>query len=117
MTSRVAKSPIKIPSGVDVKISAQELIVKGKMGELKKAFPILVKVTQSDGHIQVTAANELQASDAQSGTIRAVIQNMVTGVSAGFTKKLVLVGVGYRAKVQGTSLDLTLGFSHPVVIP
>lgn len=117
MASRVAKSPIKIPAGVDVKISAQELTVKGKMGELKKVFPILVKVSQSDGHIQVSAANELQASDAQSGTMRAVIQNMVTGVSAGFIKKLVLVGVGYRAKVQGTSLDLTLGFSHPVVIP
>lgn len=116
MVSRVAKSPITIPTGVDIKISADELVVKGKLGELKKALPALVKVTKADGHLQVTAANDMQTADAQAGTVRAIIQNMVLGVSVGFTKKLMLVGVGYRAKVQGTSLDLSLGFSHPVLI-
>ena len=117
MTSRVGRSPINVPSGVDVKFSEKEVVVKGKLGELKKGLPPLIKLSQVDGQLQVTAANDTQAADAQTGTIRSVLQNMVTGVSTGFIKKLVLVGVGYRAKVQGASLDLSLGFSHPVVVP
>lgn len=116
MASRVAKNPIQIPSGVDVKLVGQDLLVKGKLGELKKALPSLVKLDQADGHIQVLAANDSKASNALSGTIRAIIQNMVSGVSVGFTKELTLVGVGYRAKVQGNSLDISVGYSHPVVM-
>ena len=114
MTSRVAKSPIKIPAGVDVKITGQDVLVKGKLGELKEVLPALIKVVQSDGHIQVTAEND--EADAVSGTVRAIMQNMVSGVSTGFTKKLVLIGVGYRAKVQGHALDLSVGLSHPMVM-
>ncbi|EKD77429.1 MAG: 50S ribosomal protein L6 [uncultured bacterium] len=116
MASRVAKSPIKIPAGVDVKITGHEVIVKGKLGELKQVVPALVKVAQSDGHVQISAANDTQDSDSQSGTLRAIIQNMVKGVSTGFTEKLVLIGVGYRAKVQGNALDLAVGYSHPVAM-
>lgn len=116
MTSRVAKSPIKIPAGVDAKVVGQEIIVKGKLGELKKELPLAVKVSQTDGHLQISAANDASDADSQSGTLRAIIQNMVTGVSTGFTKKLVLVGVGYRAKVQGHALDISVGYSHPVVM-
>lgn len=116
MASRVAKNPIKIPTGVDVKISGADIVIKGKLGELKEVVPALVKVVHADGNIKVTAANDTQESDALSGTIRAILQNMVNGVSNGFTKKLVMVGVGYRAKVQGNSLDLSVGLSHPMVI-
>lgn len=116
MTSRVAKNPIKIPAGVDARISGQEIIIKGKLGELKKVLPAAVKVSQADGHLQISAANDVQNADSQSGTLRAIIQNMVTGVSTGFTKKLVLLGVGYRAKVQGQALDIAVGYSHPVVM-
>lgn len=117
MTSRIAKSPITIPSGVDVKIMGQEIVVKGKIGELKKQLSSLVKVAQVDGHLQVSAANDTQDSDAQSGTMRAIIQNMMDGVTEGFTIKLVLIGVGYRVKVQGNALDIVVGYSHPVVMP
>lgn len=116
MASRVAKNPVKIPAGVDVKISGADVLVKGKLGELKEVVPALVNVAQTDGHIKVTAANDTLESDALAGTIRAILQNMVNGVSNGFTKKLVMVGVGYRAKVQGNSLDLSVGLSHPMVI-
>ena len=116
MASRVAKNPVKIPAGVDVKIVGQDVVVKGKLGELKKAFPALVKLAQVDGHVQVTAANDETKSDMLAGTVRAIVQNMVSGVSTGFTKKLVMVGVGYRAKVQGNSLDISVGLSHPMVM-
>src|SRR3990167_7531820 len=116
MASRVAKNPIKIPTGVDVKISGADVLVKGKLGELKEVVPALVNVVHSEGHIKVTAANDSTESDALAGTIRAILQNMVNGVSTGFTKKLLMVGVGYRAKVQGNSLDLSVGLSHPMVI-
>ncbi len=116
MVSRVAKNPIKIPSGVDVKIAGQDVVVKGKLGELKEVVPALVKVVQADGHIQVAAANNEYNSDTLAGTMRALIQNMVSGVSEGFTKKLVMVGVGYRAKVQGSALDISVGLSHPLIM-
>ena len=117
MTSRIAKNPITIPAGVDVKIKDQELVVKGKLGELKKILSPLVTVQQADGKITVSAANDSQESNMQSGTMSAILKNMVSGVSAGFTEELVLIGVGYRAKVQGKNLDLSVGYSHPVLIP
>ena len=116
MVSRVAKAPIKIPAGVDVKITAHDISVKGKLGELKENISSVLKLIQEDGHIQVTVVNDVPESDALAGTTRALVQNMVNGVSTGFIKKLVLIGVGYRAKVQGTDLDLSVGLSHPMVI-
>lgn len=116
MASRVAKNPITIPAGVDVKVLGQDVIVKGKLGELKEVVPALVKVVHADGHVQFSAVNDSIESDALAGTMRANIQNMIVGVSTGFTKKLTMIGVGYRAKVQGSSLDLSVGLSHPMVI-
>lgn len=116
MVSRVAKNPIKIPAGVDVKITGQEVLVKGKLGELKESFSAVLKVLHEDGHVQVTVATDVPKADALAGTTRALLQNMVDGVSKGFTKKLILIGVGYRAKVQGNDLDLSLGLSHPMVM-
>src|SRR3990167_6907227 len=103
MPSRVAKNPVKVPAGVDVKITDQVILVKGKLGELTKAVRPLVKVILTDGQVHVTAVNESTACDTLSGTMRAIISNMISGVSTGFTKKLVMVGVGYRAKVAGSS--------------
>lgn len=116
MASRVAKNPITIPAGVEVKITGHDVAVKGKLGELKNVFPTLINLTQVDGQIQVTAANSEIESDAMAGTARALVQNMVSGVSVGFSRKLVMVGVGYRAKVLGNALDLSVGLSHPMVI-
>ncbi|MCX7124300.1 MAG: 50S ribosomal protein L6 [Gammaproteobacteria bacterium] len=116
MPSRVAKNPVKVPAGVDVKITDQSILVKGKLGELTKAVRPLVKVVLTDGQVHVSAMNETIASDSLSGTMRAIISNMISGVSTGFTKKLVMVGVGYRAKVAGNSLDLSVGLSHPLVM-
>src|SRR3989338_9321491 len=112
MTSRVARKPIKIPAGVDIKLADQSVVVKGKLGELKKALPEAVTVVHADGEMRVSASNHTKASDPKAGTMRAILQNMITGVSEGFKKELVLMGVGYRAKVQGSHLDLTVGFSH-----
>jgi large subunit ribosomal protein L6 len=116
MTSRVARNPIKVPTGVDVKFADNHVVVKGKLGELKEQIPDTIKVAHSDGHIQVSAANDEKTTDALAGTIRALLQNMVSGVAEGFSKKLVMVGVGYRAKVQGTALDISVGLSHPLVM-
>src|SRR3990167_7122603 len=116
MTSRVAKYPIAVPTGVEVKITNEDVAIKGKLGELKQFLPPLVSVKQADGRLQVSAVNDKTETHAKAGTTRALLQNMVIGVSTGFTKKLVMIGVGYRAKVQGNALDLTVGLSHPVVM-
>ena len=113
MTSRVAKNPVTIPSGVTVTIQPEQITVKGKLGELMQALSKDVKVEHNDDLLQVSAADDAAAI---AGTTRALLQNMVTGVSDGFAKKLILVGVGYRAKVQGSDLDLTVGLSHPMVM-
>ena len=112
--SRVAKNPIAVPSGVEVSIAAGVISVKGPMGTLKQALTGYVKVSQADGNLQVAAADESREANAMSGTTRALLANMVQGVSKGFERKLTLVGVGYRAQAQGDKLNLSLGFSHPV---
>ena len=112
--SRVAKSPIDIPSGVDVKLSGQELVVKGSKGELKIDLNPLVSVDVEGSQATVKPIEESQKSWAMAGTFRSLVNNMVVGVSAGFEKKLELIGVGYRAQAKGNTLSLTLGFSHPV---
>ena len=112
--SRIANNPIKIPAGVEVNISGNDLVVKGSKGELKhKAHP-LVNVKQEENILKLTANNNSKSANALTGTTRALLQNLITGVSEGFEQKLEITGVGYRAQVQGKVLNLTLGFSHPV---
>lgn len=113
--SRVAKMPITIPKGVDVAITADQITVKGANGTLTRAPNALVKLANEAGVINVSPANDSAEANAMSGTMRALLANMVGGVSQGFEKKLSLVGVGFRAQVQGQKLNLQIGFSHPVV--
>mgnify|MGYP003514369458 FL=1 len=111
--SRVAKKPIAVVNGVEIKIADGQITVKGPKGTLSIAKPTNVEVNIETGQALLTSAND--ESIALTGTIRAILSNMVTGVSEGFTRKLELVGVGYRAAVDGNNLNLSLGFSHPVV--
>ncbi len=112
--SRVAKNPISVPAGVEVKLDGGAISVKGPLGTLTRSMTSLVNVTLDNNVLRVAAAGETREARAMSGTIRALLANMVLGVSKGFEKKLNLVGVGYRAQAQGNKLNLTLGFSHPV---
>lgn len=112
--SRIANNPVNIPSGVDINIAGNLITVKGSKGELSHDIHPLVKVEQEDGTLKTTVNDNSKAAKALSGTTRALIQNIVTGVSEGFERKLEIVGVGYRAAVSGKKLNLTLGFSHPV---
>ncbi len=114
MASRVAKNPVQIPAGVDVKLDGQHLVIKGKHGELSHVIHSLVNLSMEDGSLQVKLTNDEKQTNALAGTTRALVQNMVQGVSQGFERKLVLVGVGYRAQAQGKLLNLTVGKSHPV---
>ena len=112
--SRVAKNPVKLPSRVELKIDGRKVSVKGSKGNLEHEVHEQVDVSFEDGIFTVKPREESQESWALAGTTRAVVNNMVTGVSEGFERKLVLNGVGYRAQAQGKTLNLTLGFSHPV---
>jgi large subunit ribosomal protein L6 len=113
--SRVGKMPITVPQGVDVSISAESITVKGSTGTLVRALNPLVAVTNDAGKLSFKPANDSAEADAMSGTMRALVANMVGGVAKGFEKKLNLVGVGFRAQAQGQKLNLQIGFSHPVV--
>src|SRR5690606_29081336 len=113
--SRVGKMPIALPSGAEVAISAEQITVKGPLGSLTQALTGLVKIENDNGTLNVKPADESREANAMSGTIRALVNNMVNGVTKGFEKKLTLVGVGFRAAAQGDKLNLSLGFSHPVV--
>lgn len=114
--SRVAKMPVKIPAGVEIKHSDAEVIVKGAKASLTLPLPGSVKIELKDGHVQVTEAS-VKSDPAMSGTVRALINSMVDGVTKGYERKLQLVGVGYRAALQGKVLNLSLGLSHPVNFP
>ncbi|WP_439135116.1 50S ribosomal protein L6 [Pseudomaricurvus sp.] len=113
--SRVANSPVEVPAGVTVTLSGQDLTVKGSNGTLAHTIHSSVEVAQNDNVLNVSARDGAKQSRALAGTTRALVNNMVVGASQGFEKKLLLQGVGYRAKAAGSSVDLTLGFSHPVV--
>jgi large subunit ribosomal protein L6 len=113
--SRVGKMPITVPQGVDVQISADQITVKGANGTLVRTASSLVNIKKDGAVISLEPANDSVAANAMSGTMRALINNMVNGVSKGFEKKLTLVGVGFRAQAQGPKLNLQIGFSHPVV--
>ncbi|MFD2178586.1 50S ribosomal protein L6 [Veronia pacifica] len=112
--SRVAKAPVVIPAGVEVKLNGQEITVKGSKGELSRVINEAVVVSQEDNAVKFAPREGIAKANAQAGTARALVNNMVVGVTEGFTKKLILKGVGYRANVKGNSVNLTLGFSHPV---
>lgn len=113
--SRVAKAPVAIKSGVEVKIDGQEVTVKGSKGTISRTFNNAVEVVQEDGQVKALPREGFSDAWAQAGTARSLLNAMVLGAADGFEKKLQLNGVGYRAQAQGSKLNLTLGFSHPVV--
>ncbi len=113
--SRVGKMPVALPKGAEVTLSAGSITVKGPLGTMTQALNGLVKVENTDGHLKFEVANDSREANAMSGTLRALVNNMVNGVTKGFEKKLNLIGVGYKAQAQGDKLNLSLGFSHPVV--
>lgn len=115
--SRVAKSVIAVPGGVNISLDGAEMSVKGPKGTLSLTLHPYVKVDQGDGELMVQPIKESKEHWAMAGTFRALVNNMVVGVTAGFQRKLELVGVGYRAQAKGSSLGLSLGFSHPVEYP
>ena len=112
--SRVAKNPVKLPAGVEVKLAGQQLSVKGAKGTLELNVHSSVEVLQEAGELRFAARNGDQQTRAMAGTTRALVNNMVIGVSTGFERKLQLVGVGYKAQAEGQVLNLALGFSHPI---
>ena len=112
--SRIAKMPIDVPAGVDVTVEAGAVSVNGPKGRLQMHVHASVEVTREDGTVTCRPKNGASGAFAQAGTARSLIANMVTGVCDGFEKELRLVGVGYRAQMQGSVLNLSLGFSHPV---
>jgi large subunit ribosomal protein L6 len=113
--SRVAKYPVAVPKGVDVTLAGESITVKGPLGTLTQAILPSVTIAREGDHLQCRAVEGTVNGGAMSGTMRALVNNMVAGVTKGFEKKLNLVGVGYKAQAQGSKLNLSLGFSHPVV--
>jgi large subunit ribosomal protein L6 len=115
--SRIGNTPVVLPEKVEVTLAADEISVKGPLGTLSRRLSPQVKVEKVENRVEFRVNDNSRQADALSGTMRALVANMVTGVTKGFEKKLTLVGVGYRAQAQGDRLNLTLGFSHPVVHP
>jgi len=113
--SRIAKAPVVVPDKVEVTVGAAELTVKGPLGTLRQALSPGVAVKRDGDKVTFAATDDSQESNALSGTLRATVANMVHGVKQGFEKRLQLVGVGYRAQAQGNKVNLSLGFSHPIV--
>ncbi len=114
--SRIGKQPIPVPSGVDVKIDGSTVTVKGPKGELTQTFTDLLTIELQEGELVVTRPDDSRTARSLHGLTRTLLSNMVTGVSDGFSKNLEIVGVGYRAILKGSDLELQLGFSHPVVV-
>jgi len=113
--SRIGKNPVVVPKGVEVTLSAEAVAVKGPLGTLTQRLSSDIKIERDGDNLLCTVNNDSTRANAMSGTIRALLANMVEGVTKGFERKLTLVGVGYRAQAQGDKLNLALGFSHPVV--
>ena len=113
--SRIGNTPVVLPEKVEVTLGASEISVKGPLGTLSRKLAPQVKVERVENRVEFKVNDNSRQADALTGTMRALVANMVTGVTKGFEKKLTLVGVGYRAQAQGDKLNLTLGFSHPVV--
>jgi large subunit ribosomal protein L6 len=114
--SRIGKRPIDVPAGVNVAVDPGRVMVNGPLGELTQAVPTRIKIAQEDGRIVVTRPTERGEDRALHGLTRTLISNMVEGVTKGFEKRLEIQGVGYRASLRGTALELNVGYSHPVVI-
>jgi len=114
--SRIGKQPVPVPSGVEVKIDGSTVTVKGPKGELSQSFSELMAITLEEGTIVVTRPDESREARSLHGLTRTLLSNMVTGVSEGYAKNLEIVGMGYRATLKGSDLELALGFSHPVVV-
>ena len=114
--SRIGKMPITIPAGVDVSIKQDQINVNGAGGALSVSASMLVTITNDAGKLSFAPANDSREANAMSGTLRQLVNNMVTGVTKGFEKKLLLVGVGYKAAASGAKLNLAVGYSHPVNI-
>ena len=112
--SRVAKAPVAIPAGVEVTLNGQEITVKGKNGTLNRIINAAVIITKEENVLKFAPRDGIVGADAQAGTARALVNNMVIGVTTGFERKLQLVGVGYRAQAKGKVVGLSLGFSHPI---
>jgi large subunit ribosomal protein L6 len=115
--SRIGKMPIQIPEKVEVKLNQGELLVKGPLGSHSLKVDLHVQIEVKDGQVIVTRKGDDRESRSRHGLVRVLVQNMVVGVSKGFSKELDVVGVGYRAEVKGKDLNLALGFSHPVIFP
>lgn len=115
MLSRIAKTPLVVPAGVEVTLNGSYVKVKGPLGELEFTFADGVTIAKEENNIVFATKDDTKFTKALSGTVKAVMNNMVVGVTKGFEKKLTILGVGYRAQAQGSDLNLTLGFSHPVV--
>lgn len=114
--SRIGKMPVPVPAGVEVTIDGTTVSVKGKMGQLSGTFSEIMTITHEDGAIVIVRPNDERVSRSLHGLTRTLISNMVVGVSEGFTRNLEIVGVGYRATLKGSDLELALGYSHPVII-
>ena len=114
--SRIGKIPITVPAGVDVKIDGSTVTVKGPKGELTRSFQPMITITQDGDQLIVTRPDDSRAAKSFHGLTRTLLSNMVQGVSTGFSKKLQLVGVGYRAALKGHDLEMQLGYSHPVLV-
>jgi len=112
--SRIGKMPVLVPAGIDVTVKADQISVKGAGGTLQLAQNAMVKVSHESGKLTFVPSNDSRHANAMSGTMRQLVNNMVIGVTKGFERKLNLVGVGYKAQAQGTKLNLTVGYSHPV---
>ena len=115
MLSRIAKTPLVTPAGVEVTLNGSNVKVKGPLGELAFTFNDTVSIAKEENSVVFATKEETKFAKALSGTIKSIMSNMIVGVTKGFEKKLTIIGVGYRAQAQGTNLNLTLGFSHPVV--
>jgi large subunit ribosomal protein L6 len=115
MLSRIAKTPLAIPAGVEVALNGSAVKVKGPLGELSFTFNDAVAISKEENNVVFATKEETKFAKALSGTVKSIMNNMIIGVTKGFEKKLTIIGVGYRAQAQGSNLNLTLGFSHPVV--
>ncbi|MDZ4170041.1 MAG: 50S ribosomal protein L6 [Coriobacteriia bacterium] len=114
--SRIGKQPIPVPSGIDVKIDGSTVVVKGPKGELTRTFPDIMSIKLDEGVLYVERPDETREARSLHGLSRTLLSNMIVGVSEGYSKNLEIVGVGYRAVLKGSDLELALGFSHPVVV-
>ena len=114
--SRIGKMPIAVPDGVEIKIDGQQVSVKGKLGEMSHTMPTLITAELKDGQVEVSRADETREARSLHGLTRTLINNMVVGVSEGYSRNLEIVGVGYRAALKGSNLEMALGYSHPVIV-